>query len=160
AESRGRRERRLDSSGDRLGMSRFDDDCLDELATEGDPIADAVVAEHARERIQFEPRELVADIGTHLVLPPERRSPAISAYLDAQPPLPGWADPDRLAAGSAFFANWGLEISTGLLCASLPESYAGARGAHVLCLTTRLVSDPVRRVSETARFLCDVTVPQ
>ena len=29
----------------------------------------------------------------------------------------------------------------------------------MLCLTTRLVSDPVRRVTETAQFLCDVTAP-
>ena len=123
-------------------MGRFDDAVLDQLATEGDPEADAVLAAHAAERPDVAPRALVAEIGRHLVLPPERGSPAITAYLQQRPPLPGWADPALLRAGAGLFAEQGLEICTALLCASLPESYAGARGARVLCLTTRLVERP------------------
>jgi hypothetical protein len=57
--------------------------------------------------------------------------------------------------GADFFDQNGLMIGTALFCASLPEAYAGARGARVLTLTARMVTDPVRRVYETAQMLFD-----
>lgn len=127
---------------------------LDQLSFVGDPPADAVVEEHAR-HFTGDPKALVGSIAQHLELPPEQRSPAIDAYLAEQPPLPTWADPKLLASGADFFNLEGLGIGSALFCASLPEAYAGARGARVLTLTAQMVTDPVRRVYETAQMLFD-----
>ncbi len=127
---------------------------LDELSFVGDPPADAVVEQHAREH-PGDPKDLVGSIAQHLELPPEQRSPAIDAYLAEQPPLPSWAEPPLLQRGAAFFELVGLEIGSALFCASLPEAYAGARGARVLTLTAQMVTNPVRRVYETAQMIFD-----
>jgi hypothetical protein len=140
-------------------QSRWSDALFDALAHQCDPEADAVIAEHARLTGLDHPRHLVQSIARHLVLPPEDRSPPIQAYLDERPPHPAWADQAQLAAGASFFADYGSIIGGALFCASLPESYAGARGVRVLTLTTRLATDPVRRVYETAQMIVDALTP-
>jgi hypothetical protein len=132
---------------------------LDQMGFEGDRPADDVVAAHAAERPEASPRELVAGIARHLVLPPEHLSAAITAYLAEQPPLPDWHQPNLLKAGADFFQQNALEIAAALFCASLPEAYAGQRGSRVLTLTARLVTDPVRRVNETAQMIVNVLAP-
>jgi len=129
---------------------------LDELRFEGDPPVDAVIEQHAAERAGAPPATLVADLAAHLELPPNRRSAALGAYLDETPPLPDWADPELMRRGADLFSLRGLEIGSALFLASLPQAYASARGARVLTLTGRLVSDPVRRVYETAQMVFDV----
>jgi ER-bound oxygenase mpaB/B'/Rubber oxygenase, catalytic domain len=140
-------------------MSRITDAELDQMAFEADPTADDVVADHAAERPEASPRDLVAGIARHLVLPPERGSAAITAYLAEQPPLPDWHQPKLLEQGATFFQQNALEIAAALFCASLPEAYAGHRGSRVLTLTARFVTDPVRRVNETAQLIVNVLSP-
>jgi len=134
--------------------SRWTDALLDELSHQGDPEADAVIAAHV-EATAVEPRQLLSNLARHLHLPPEQRSPPVEAYLAEQPPWPAWVDPVKLHRSADFFGQNGLLIGTALFCASLPEAYAGARGARVLTLTARLVTDTVRRVYETAQMLVD-----
>jgi len=134
--------------------SRWTDALLDELSHQGDPEADAVIAAHV-EATAVEPRQLLSNLARHLHLPPEQRSPPVEAYLAEQPPWPAWVDPVKLHRSADFFDQNGLLIGTALFCASLPEAYAGARGARVLTLTARLVTDTVRRVYETAQMLVD-----
>jgi hypothetical protein len=62
-------------------------------------------------------------------------------------------DVDQVRHAQQFFATFGLPITAGLLFKALPESYAAARGAQLLCLTGELVSAPDRRVRQTAQFL-------
>jgi hypothetical protein len=76
-------------------------------------------------------------------------------YFANPPPLPTWADADKLHHSADFFDLNALTIGTSLFCASLPEAYAGARGARVLTLSARMVTDPVRRVYETAQMVFD-----
>jgi hypothetical protein len=133
--------------------SRFTDAVLDRLSFVGDPMADEVVAEHVAHQQLHDPRRLVGDIAAHLVLPPERRSPPIERYFAEEPPLPSWADAALMAQGASFFDLYGLAIGSALFCASLPEAYAAARGARTLALTAQMVTDPVRRVNETAQMV-------
>jgi hypothetical protein len=139
-------------------LSHWDDARLDALARIADPIADEVVAAHAREQSQSQPTALVSGISRHLVLPDEGGSSALSAYLADRPALPAWTDGELLARSARFFSDFGLEIGSGLFLASLPEAYACARGVRVLALTARMVTDPVRRVNETAQFVFDTMV--
>lgn len=139
--------------------TRWTDARFDALAHQGDPLADEVVAEHARLVGLEHPAHLVANIGRHLVLPAEKRSAPLHDYLEARPPLPDWVNPKRMASSVDFFTQHGLTIGTSLFCASLPEAYAAARGARVLTLTARMTSDPVRRVYETAQLVFDSMSP-
>ncbi|HEY6427627.1 MAG TPA: oxygenase MpaB family protein [Acidimicrobiales bacterium] len=131
------------------------DALLDELSFVGDPAADEVVAKHAKCQTADDPASLVGGIAAHLELPPERRSPPIDAYLADVPPLPDWADPALIERSASFFDSRGVTIGSALFCASLPEAYAAARGARVLMLTAEMVTDPVRRINETAQMVFD-----
>ena len=130
------------------------DALLDELSRQGDPAVDEVIQQHAAlAETGTDPRALLRSVVQHLVLPSEQQSPPIAAYLADQPPLPPWADAALLERAATFFADQALMIGSGLFCASLPEAYASARGSRVLVLTARLVTDPVRRVYETAEMI-------
>src|SRR4051812_40755891 len=108
-------------------MGKWTDEFFDELAQQGDPVADAVIAAHAATVPGAAPRELVVNIAHHLVLPPEQRSAPIQDYLETVDPLPPWVDHTKLRRSQDFFDENGLVIGTALFCAALPEAYSGAR---------------------------------
>ena len=62
---------------------------------------------------------------------------------------PTWQDPAPAGVGrhaqgqarAAAIETWGVEIAVCLFCASLPSSYAAAKGVKVLYLTARLDTD-------------------
>jgi hypothetical protein len=138
-------------------MSRVTNAWLDGLSAEGDPEADKVIEEHARENPDLAPAETVRHVAAHLHMPAEKQSPAVAAYLADRPSKTmGAAETELMNRGQRFFKDHALEIGAALFCASLPEAYASPRGARVLVLTGRLVSGPVRRVAETAQMLLDV----
>ena len=87
---------------------------------------------------------------------PEELPDEIRAYLVETLPLPDWADMGQIKRGQQLFETWGVVITCCLFCASLPSSYAAARGVKVLYLTARLDTDARRRVMETGQFLIDV----
>ena len=62
----------------------------------------------------------------------------------------------KIKRAQQLFETWGVEIAVCLFCASLPSSYAAAKGVKVLYLTARLDTDARRRVMETGQFLFDV----
>ncbi|BBZ46137.1 hypothetical protein MPRM_34180 [Mycobacterium parmense] len=86
---------------------------------------------------------------------PEELPAEIRAYLVETLPLPEWADPALIARGQRLFETWGVQVAACLFCASLPSSYAAAKGVKVLYLTARLDTDARRRVMETGQFLID-----
>jgi hypothetical protein len=77
-------------------------------------------------------------------------------YLIKTLALPEWADMRKIERGQRLFETWGVHISCCLFCASLPSSYAAAKGVKVLDMTARLDTDARRRVLETGQFLIDV----
>ncbi len=133
----------------------WDDTLFDQLEQQGDPPADTVIAQHAAERPELQPVQIVQGIAKHLALPPDKSSQPIQDYLAGKPPLPPWADEDKLKRAGNFFDDNGLWIGMALFGASLPEAYAAARGARVLNLTGAMVDDLVRRVYETAQMIID-----
>jgi hypothetical protein len=142
-------------------MSRVTHDVLDLMSQTGDPGGDAVIAEHAEwnQRVHgrdVSPSEVVQGVARTLRFADDD-SPAVLAYLrdTPEPPIP--VDPERIDRGVAFFADHSLEIGSALFCGSLPAGYASPRGARVLTLTGRLTSDLVRRVTETAQMILNVT---
>ena len=89
---------------------------------------------------------------------PELPDP-VRAYFAAGAPLPGWADPVRMAEGAAFFAKNLDQLMLLLGCYSLPYCYAAADGAQVLYLSQRIHQDTYQRLLETGQFVLEVTKP-
>ena len=85
--------------------------------------------------------------------------PHVAEWIEDRPALPAWADPDRMDRGTAFFAEWGVELGLGLFLSSLPLAYAAHDGVQVLALTSQLETNTKRRVLESAQFVLDVTTP-
>jgi hypothetical protein len=139
--------------------SRWTDELLDEMRTLGDPVADvpvgAVLESGGVERVNAVMRTLVrADQPVPAELPDE-----LEDYLNTTLPLPDWVCEKKIRRAQDFFEVWGVQISVCLFCASLPSSYAAAKGVKVLYLTARLDTDARRRIMETGQFLMDVLSP-
>ena len=137
------------------GNARWTDALLDQMREIGDPLADtpvaAVLERGGVDAVHAMMRTLVrTDQPVPQELPEE-----IQAYLAESLPLPDWADTDKIRRGQQLFETWGIEIAICLFCASLPTSYAAAKGVKVLYLTARLDTDARRRVMETGQFLID-----
>lgn len=73
--------------------------------------------------------------------------------------LPRWSESDLIVEGEQVFMEHGVHMVAALFLSSLPECYAGAKGAEVLARTARLMKQPYRRIVETAQFLVDVMSP-
>jgi len=68
-------------------------------------------------------------------------------------------DEAKLNLGSAFFQDHAREILFLLGSLSLPYCYAAAKGAKVLCFSDRIISNPEKRLTETAAFVIKVMEP-
>jgi hypothetical protein len=128
----------------RLDLS---DEHLEKLRQIGDDDIDWRIAAHVQAKRKA-PRHYVEDLVADGFDDLRRAVP----YT---PPLPRWADDDKLSRGQDFFRRYGLEIGAALFSASLPMSYTAARGARVLATTAALVSDARRRLAETGQMLLD-----
>ncbi len=136
---------------------------LDALRGVGDPLADTAVAAYftaSSAGVEAEtPGTLFAHLVRHVRLPPDERVPAIRAFFAEASRPPDWIDVAAVARGQQFFNRLVAHHFTSLYLASLPNSYAAAKGVQVLRMTGRLQSDPQRRLNETAQFLMDVAAP-
>lgn len=139
--------------------TRWTDERLDSMRQVMDPPADDAVRE------LFEEGEIgaVNNLMAHLIkndeMVPNLLRPSIRAYLEHSAGLPEWADPEQIAIAEQFFGDYGLPICLSLMCGSLPESYAGAKGVEVLYMTARLETDTKRRIGETAQMIINVMAP-
>jgi ER-bound oxygenase mpaB/B'/Rubber oxygenase, catalytic domain len=136
--------------------SRWTDALLDRMRQQGDPVADKPVAAVLERGGVDAVRAIMRTLVRLDELVPEQLPDEIQAYLVETLPLPEWADIAKIKRGQQLFETWGLQIACCLFCASLPSSYAAAKGVKVLYLTARLDTDARRRVMETGQFLIDV----
>jgi hypothetical protein len=135
---------------------RWTDALLDRMRQLGDPLADAPVAAVLEGGGVDEVNALMRTLVRADRPAPEDLPDALQAYLSTTLPLPKWADSGKIERGQRVFERWGIHICICLFCASLPSSYAAAKGVQVLHLTARLDTDARRRVMETGQFLVDV----
>ncbi|MFL6450701.1 MAG: oxygenase MpaB family protein [Bryobacteraceae bacterium] len=122
----------------------------------GDPLADGVIRELLAKSEVGAVNELMRTLITNEFPEPGSLPDAVHTYLGETDRLPGWANPDMIAAGEEVFWRYGPKLILILHCYSLPFDYLGRNGVQVLALTTRLVSNPTRRILEVAQFLVDV----
>jgi ER-bound oxygenase mpaB/B'/Rubber oxygenase, catalytic domain len=136
--------------------SRWTDALLDRMRELGDPVADTPVAA-VLERGGVDAVNAIMQTLVRVDQPvPEQLPDELRDYLAKTLPLPEWADMRKIQRGQQLFETWGIEIALCLFCASLPSSYAAAKGVKVLYLTAQLDTNTRRRVMETGQFLIDV----
>jgi ER-bound oxygenase mpaB/B'/Rubber oxygenase, catalytic domain len=132
------------------------DSLLEPMRSAGDPLADAVIAELFAKSEVSAVNELMRTLITNEFPEPANLPDVVRSYLEKTDELPDWANPDLIAAGEQVFWRYGPKLILILHCYSLPFDYLGRNGVQVLALTTRLVSNPTRRIVEVAQFLVDV----
>jgi hypothetical protein len=137
----------------------YEKSLLDGLRFAGDPSADAVVAEIARDGEMH----AVSGVLRHLVdneqPVPEELPDAVARWFEETAVLPGWVDHARLERGSELVVAHGPQVCVALSTASLVYCYAGYPGVKVLTFSHRLDQDAYRRVGETAQFVLAVMAP-
>lgn len=84
------------------------------------------------------------------------QSPIAQYVSRATPPLPDWADPDKIARAEALFMEHGVLSVTVLFCASLPECYVVPDLAAVLQTTGQLTNNAEHRIRATGAMIFPV----
>ena len=123
------------------GNSRWTDALLDRMRQLGDPVADGPVAA-VLERGGVDAVNAIMQTLVRVDQPVPEQCPTSSGPTwSTRLPLPEWADMGKIERGQQLFETWGVLIALCLFCASLPSSYAAAKGVKVLYLTARLDTD-------------------
>ncbi len=136
--------------------ARWPDSVLDPMRATGDSLADGVLADLFATSEVGAVNSLMRNLIGNEFAEPDTLPPSLRDYLKQTDQLPDWADPALIAAGEQVFWRFGPKIILILTCYSLPFDYLGKKGVQVLALTTRLVSNPIRRITEVAQFMVDV----
>jgi hypothetical protein len=139
--------------------ARWGDARLEPLRTQGDPAADAAIAEIFARGEVAAVNQLIGQLFRNSAVPPEELPAPARVFFDATAALPAWADQARLARASAFFGRHAGRAMLILSHYSLPACYAARKGVQVLHLTTRLSRNPRPRLLETAQLVFDVMAP-
>jgi hypothetical protein len=138
------------------GSSKWTDALLDRMRKTGDELADKPVKKVLDSGGVDAVNALLRTLVRNDQPAPEELPAEIQDYLAESLALPEWADMRKIKRGQQLYDTWGVLITLCLFCASLPASYAAAKGVKVLYLTARLDTDARRRVIETGQFLIDV----
>jgi ER-bound oxygenase mpaB/B'/Rubber oxygenase, catalytic domain len=138
------------------GSSKWTDALLDRMRKTGDELADKPVKKVLDSGGVDAVNALLRTLVRNDQPVPEELPAEIQDYLAESLALPEWADMRKIKRGQQLYDTWGVLITLCLFCASLPASYAAAKGVKVLYLTARLDTDARRRVIETGQFLIDV----
>jgi hypothetical protein len=139
-----------------MARTRWSDALLDCMRRCGDPLADEPVAAVLKRGGVDEVNAMMRTLVRVDQVVPRDLPDELETYLTQTLPLPEWADQNKIERGQRVFERWGVYICICLFCASLPSSYAAAKGVQVLHMTARLDTDTRRRVLETGQFLVDV----
>lgn len=139
--------------------SFWTDSLLDPMRQAGDPPADNVVAELFASGDIAPVNNLMKNLIVNEFPVPEDLPQVVRDYLAKTDALPDWAEPDRIKAGEQVFWRYGPQLIAILNTYALPFCYVAKNGVQVLALTTRLLTNPTRRILETAQLLVDVMQP-
>src|SRR3954447_12870941 len=132
------------------------DSFLESMRQIGDPLADGVIAELFEKSEVGAVNSLMKNLITNEFPEPESLPAVVRDYLTKTDKLPEWADANLITAGEQVFWRYGPKLILILHCYSLPFDYLDRNGVQVLALTTRLASNPTRRIVEVAQFLVDI----
>jgi squalene cyclase len=135
---------------------RWKEDLLDRMRGQGDPHADNLIqTAFAGDGVRSS-NELLSRLRHNDDPLPPGLPPGLRSYFVQTGKLPEWAEPGKIALAQALFRRQGWEIALGLFCSALPQGYAAAPCARLMCRTSGLTLHVRQRIFETAQFLFDV----
>lgn len=138
-----------------VASGRWTDEFLESMRLEGDPVADAAIAEAFELGRVARVNELLAEFHHNNDAVPGGLPPRLRDFFQDMSALPGWADPVRIERGNDLFGRYAGHLVSILHCYSLPACYGAAKGAEVLYRSKRIHGQVSRRIMETAQFLID-----
>lgn len=131
---------------------------LDGLRFEGDPPADAVIAELVSTGQIDHVNAALAHLRANDTPVPDELPPLVRQYFIDTRHMPAWADQGRIARAYDFFVDDGVDVASVLSFGAMVHCYADPRGSRVLNMTHRL-DHPHRRLSETSQFVMHMMGP-
>lgn len=131
---------------------------LHALKYEGDPLADAVIADLVESGSLNEVNQVLQEFRGNDEPIPENLPAGVRAYLIATDEPPAWMDEERVARAHEFFIDDGVHVASVLSFGAMVHCYAQPRPSRVLTLTHRL-NQPHRRLSETSQFVLNMMAP-
>ncbi|NKE62330.1 DUF2236 domain-containing protein [Lentzea sp. PSKA42] len=131
---------------------------LHALKFEGDPVADAVIADLVESGSLAEVNQVLAEFRGNDEPIPENLPGSVREYLIATDNPPEWMDEERVARAHEFFIDDGVHVASVLSFGAMVNCYAQPRPSKVLTVTHRL-NQPHRRLSETSQFVLNMMAP-
>jgi len=128
---------------------------VEALMHQGDPLADAVIADLVASGRVDAVNEVLAQLRDNDQPIPENLPESVRAFLVETDDPPAWADLDRVAQAYDFFVDDGVHVASVLSFGAMVNCYAQPRPSRVLSLTHRL-NQPHRRLSETSQFVINM----
>jgi ER-bound oxygenase mpaB/B'/Rubber oxygenase, catalytic domain len=128
---------------------------VEALMRQGDPLADAVIADLVATGRVEAVNEVLAQLRDNDQPIPENLPESVRAFLVETDDPPAWADLDRVAQAYEFFVDDGVHVASVLSFGAMVNCYAQPRPSRVLSLTHRL-NQPHRRLSETSQFVINM----
>jgi hypothetical protein len=132
------------------------DELLDRMRKVGDPLADTAIAEIYQSGQEEHVRKALTGWGGNSDTLPEGLPPALQRFFEQSSVLPEWSDAELIDRGQRLLGRYTPQITSTLLCASLPLCYGCGNGAQVLHRSQRLTEGVYRRLMETSQFVVDV----
>ncbi|MFD1150415.1 oxygenase MpaB family protein [Saccharothrix hoggarensis] len=128
---------------------------VDALKFQGDPLADAVVADLVAAGRVGEVNRVLEHFRANDQPIPDELPEVVREFLVATDNPPAWADLDRVARAYDFFVDDGVHVASVLTFGAMVNCYAQPRASRALTLTHGL-NQPHRRLSETSQFVMDM----
>lgn len=131
---------------------------LSALKFEGDPLADAVIADLVGTGSLNAVNQVLREFRGNDEPIPENLPRSVREYLVATDSPPAWMDEERVARAHEFFIDDGVHVASVLSFGAMVNCYAQPRPSRVLTITHRL-NQPHRRLSETSQFVLNMMAP-
>ncbi len=135
--------------------ARFSESWLDALRREGDPLADAVMAELVGDR----PVTAVTDLLGEARRRAEGGDALCREFLAACNQVPEWADFDAMATGQRMLAAFPVNMGLALFAGSLVGGSIFIKMTLITSMTGMFGGDSSRRLDETAALVLRMALP-
>jgi uncharacterized protein (DUF2236 family) len=133
----------------------MDTAAFEALKFQGDPLADAVIADLVATNRVGVVNEVLEHFRANDQPIPEQLPEPVREFLIATDNPPEWVEADRVARAYDFFVDDGVHVASVLTFGAMVNCYAHARASRALTLTHGL-NQPHRRLSETSQFVMDM----
>lgn len=137
-------------------MSRWTNDFLDHLRTQGDSLADESVAKMLQDGEIKHVTEIFKQLDHNNDIPPKDIYPQLEAFFEVTNQLPENVDHERIKRGEAVFIDYAFAGALALLTKSLPEGYQAPNLTNILHLSGNLERHPYHRLLAVLQMLVNV----